>query len=200
MKIYSMLLALVAVSAPTLAGCANNDAPAVEGATDPLTTASDDDLKRELRDAIEGLETDGGEGEPDAYELTDVELARSEALTDDVLLQRLLPKLFGSGQADGVPGLDPRPISDAWARYTAEPSRADYEGAPDELEAAKQAAAKWRAVQELFDANLTEVRYVDLGYRASPTGSLETGPVAHVFVGRSSTGRVFAIWGIDIWT
>ena len=57
-----------------------------------------------------------------------------------------------------------------------------------------------RSVQQLVQAKLTNVKSFDMGYRSSPEGLLEMGAVAHVIVGQTSTGRVIAIWGIDIWT
>jgi hypothetical protein len=98
-----------------------------------------------------------------------------------------------------VPGLESTPVDEAWAGVTAEPNPDDYDS-PQELAAARQEALKWRGVKQLFDAKLTGVKYFDMGYRADPDGTLETGAVAHVFVGRSPSGTIFAIWGIDIWT
>lgn len=189
-----------ALLAPLAVGCADDSAAPAESDEADVVTASDTALKKEIGDAIAGLETGGGEGDPDPYKVADVKLRRGETMTDDVLLKRLLPKLTGVARNDDpIPGLDPTPIAKAWADYTAAPRPEDYETA-EELNAAKAAVEKWKNVKKIFDTKLTNVKYFDMGYRSSPQGSLETGAVAHVFVGQSPTGRIIAIWGIDIWT
>jgi hypothetical protein len=202
MKITT-LFAFFALSLSPLAvvGCADDSSePAPESDEADVVTATDTALKKEIGDAIAGLETGGGEGDADPFKVADVKLRRGETMTDDVLLKRLLPKLMGvSRDDDPIPGLDATPIAKAWADYTATPKAEDYETA-EELAAAKAAAEKWKNVKKIFDTKLTNVKYFDMGYRSSPQGSLETGAVAHVFVGQTPTGRIIAIWGIDIWT
>ncbi len=200
-KPFFALLALVALAAPVSLGCANAvDSEVVAGETQDLTSA-DRELEQELEAALAGLETGGGEGDPDPYRVFGVALGSDEEMTDEVLLERLLPKLFSDAPVgDMIPGLEEQSAAKAWARNVADPDPADWEGDDEGLELAKEAAAKWRAVKAIFDAKLMNVKYFDMGYRSAPGGSLETGEVAHVFVGVSATGRIVAISGIDIWT
>ncbi len=204
MNILSIvLLAGAVVLAPLAVGCSgatSSDANAAAGDEADVVTQTDAALKKELADAIVGLETGGGEGDADPYKLTDLKLAKNEEMTNDVLLKKLLPKLTGVARTDDpIPGLDETPIAKAWEDYLAEPKPADFDD-PADLAKAKEGAAKWRKVKQIVDAKLHNVKYFDMGYRGSANGSLETGAVAHVIVGQSATGRVFAIWGIDIWT
>jgi hypothetical protein len=192
-------LLVLALAVPAATGCAADASPAEASEAQEVVAGTDAALKREIAAAIVGLETGGGEGDPDPYKLVDLKLSRGESMTDDVLLARLLPKMMPTDDAEAIPGLDPEPVASAWVGVTAEPTPDDFEDVK-ELEAAKQTALKWRKVKQIFDAKLTNVKYFDMGYRAFPNGSLETGAVAHVFVGQSSTGRVIAIWGIDIST
>jgi hypothetical protein len=197
----SVVLSLLLLSIlPVAAGCVDEPdrSPDVEEAD--VLSSSDAAIEKEIGGAIVGLETSGGEGEPDPYKVTHLRLRTTEKMTDEVLLRRLLPKLRGVARDDDpIAGLDETPITSAWAELTAEPN-ASYVQDASVLAKARATAKKWREVKDVVDRTLTNVRYVDMGYRGSPGGSLETGAVAHVIVGQTTSGRVIAIWGIDIWT
>src|SRR5262245_53466718 len=101
------LLASVVLSlaAPLVVGCA---APpeAVDGASEQaLSVPGDVALRRELERAVRGLTTGGGEGDPDPFKVALVELAPSEAMTDAVLLEKLLPKMIPADETM-IPGLE----------------------------------------------------------------------------------------------
>lgn len=186
---------------PCFVGCANDDAssPDVAAGEQQFSTSADQSLREKIAAAIVNLETGGGEGDPDPYKLAEIELAPGEEMTNELLLVRLLPKMIEPFD-DYVPGLEEYPVEQMWASYTAEPNPADYDD-PEELDTDRQKAASWREVQRLFESELMNVKYFDMGYSSSPGWSLETGEVAHVFVGQSvRTGRIFAVWGIDVWT
>jgi len=197
----ALLLLSLVLAAPFATGCAADATTDVEQGDEDLVKSGDAAILRAINDAVSGLETGGGEGDADPYRVTDVKLAKSEAMTDKVLLDKLLPKLPGFEGVDGdvIPGLDPTPIAKAWAMNTEDPNPKDYDDA-SELAKARADAKQWLRVKAVFDKYLTDVKYFDMGYRASPKGSLETGAVAHVFVGRTASGRIIAISGIDIWT
>lgn len=191
------MIAFAALSVPACSS--SSDAPTTNGEAE-VVSQTDAALKSDIASAIAGLETSGSEGDPDPYKVIDLELAGGEQMTNDVLLSKLLPKLTGVARNDDpIPGLDETPIAKAWESYTADPNPAEYND-PAELAKAKDEAAKWKKVKELFDGKLHNVKYFDMGYRSSAHGTLETGAVAHVIVGQSASGRVFAVWGIDIWT
>jgi hypothetical protein len=193
------LIALLALA--VAAGCGASSEPANVAADQALSIPSDAALKDEIDLALRGLSTGGGEGDPDPYKLLIVDLPADHPMTDAVLLGTVLPKMIPPpGPTEGmIPGLDSEPIDRAWAGVTADPNPNDYD-TPEELAAAREEATKWRGMKQIFDGKLTGVKCFDMGYRSSPEGTLETGAVAHVFVGRSSSGALFAIWGIDIWT
>lgn len=203
MKTIARMCCVAALLALTtsVVGC-QNDEGAAAAAEDDVITSTDASFKKELAAAIEGLETGGSEGDPDAYEIADFKLRKGETMTEAVLLARLHPKLDGLNHDDAsdmIAGLDESPIDEAWKDLTADPSADDFDD-DESFELEKAQVAKWRNVKKLFDTKLTHVKYFDMGYRSSPTGSLETGAVAHVIVGQTASGRVIAIWGIDIWT
>lgn len=115
-------------------------------------------------------------------------------------MKQLLPKLDGFHHSSNyIPGLDPSDIRATWNDLTADPNPTDY-ASDEELAAAKAEAKQWAEVEALFEGNLQDLRSFVMGYRAYPNSSLETGAVAHVILGRSASGRVIAIYGIDIWT
>ncbi|MFO0678774.1 MAG: hypothetical protein U0169_19735 [Polyangiaceae bacterium] len=155
----------------------------------------------ELAKSLDGLATGGGEGDPDPYKVLAVDLAAGEKLEGKTLLTRLLPKLEGfDGMADDlVPGFDTDDIAEFWSDATATPARADFD-TDEDFDAAKLDAKKWKNVKAVVDAKLTNVQAFHLGYRSSPTSSLETGPVAVTLVGQLPSGKVVAIYGIVIWT
>jgi len=165
-----------------------------EGPTDDAAITS------ALRAAIGGLETGGGEGDPDPYKLATAELAPGEKLTGDALLQKLLPSLEGfEGTDDVIPGHDRSNLRDFWRGATRTPVREDFEDDAS-FEAGKVAAGKWRKVKAIVESTLVNVQYYHLGYRSYPEGSLETGPVALTLVGRTPRGTLVALYGIVIWT
>lgn len=196
------LVALLLAAAPLAAGCSSAEPDTQSPGDEQEVVASPDvAVVRALENALVGLETGGGEGDPDAYEVLAVKLARGEAFDDAMLLGKLLPKMIAPEDgSDYIPGLDEHDATEAWSEVTAEPDPADFDGDDEALEHARAQAAGWTKVKAIFDNRLTGVRRVDLGYRSSPDSSLETGEVAHVFVGRTSTGQIVAVWGIDIWT
>lgn len=165
-----------------------------EGPTDDAAITS------ALQAAIDGLETGGGEGDPDPYKLATADLPATEKLTGDALVQKLLPNLEGfEGTDDVIPGHDRSNLRDFWRDATRTPVREDFED-DGSFEAAKVAQGKWRKVKAIVESTLVNVQYYHLGYRSYPEGSLETGPVALTLVGRTPKGTVVALYGIVIWT
>jgi hypothetical protein len=164
-------------------------------------TSGDAQLMQDVAAAIAGLETGGGEGDPFPYAVVELDLAAGEELTNQVLLKRLLPKFEGMEHegVDMIAGLEEYNAAANWASLTATPIRSDYDSDADYL-SALDASQKWTRVKAIFDQKLTGVRSLVMGYRSFEGGSLETGPVAHVIVGRTASGKVIAIYGIDIWT
>lgn len=196
------LVALLLAAAPLAAGCSSSEPDSQQPGDEQEVVASPDvAVVRALENALVGVETSGSEGDPDAYEVLAIKPSRREAFDDALLLGKLLPQMIApEAGSDLIPGLDEHDVAEAWAEVTAEPDPADYEGDDEGLAHARTQASGWRKVKAIFDNRLTGVRRVDLGYRSSPEGSLETGEVAHVFVGQTATGQIVAVWGIDIWT
>src|SRR4051812_39428381 len=147
----ALLLLSLVLAAPFATGCAADSSAPVESADDDLVKSGDAAIIRAISDAISGLETGGGEGDADPYRVIDVKLAKSDAMTDKLLLDKLLPKLPGFEGVDGdvIPGLDETPIAKAWALNTEDPDPKQYDDAK-ELAKARAEAAQWRRVQAVF--------------------------------------------------
>lgn len=200
--------AFLALCAPLTAGCAvDTEAPVAESDEAAVVTATDAQMKKEIQDAIAGLETElgGGEADPEPYQLVDAKPRRGEKFDDAFVLKRLMPKMQGLDHdrkdSNMVPGLDAGDDMNAeWDRLTAEPDADDYQGDAEGLAAAKAGAAKWRAVKAVMTKHLTNIRSMNVGYRLRPGGSLETGAVALMIAGQTASGYVIAIYGIVIWT
>jgi hypothetical protein len=162
---------------------------------------SDEAIYEELSSAVVGLETNGSEGDPDPYQVYVFDLAPDQSLTCEHLTAQLLPQIAEFDPDDPtdeyIPGCDVGDLAEFFAANTA-PNPDDYD--PEDFPAAQAAAVKWAAVKALMDENLGEQGYYDVGFRYGQDGSLETGPVAFTVIGRSATGRVFAIAGVVIWT
>jgi hypothetical protein len=202
----STFKAIGLLAAALISACAAETAPSPPDATESADVVSSADraIENEIADAINGLFTDGSEGDPDDYEIVTIKLRAGQTLTDAVILARIFPKLDGLedfGDLTREPGMVEKPIAEAWKNVTAAPDAADYEDMATELAEARATVAKWKKVKTVFDRRLTNVRYFDMGFRTSYSGdSIENGTVAHVFLGQTPSGRVFAIYGIDIWT
>lgn len=190
-------LSFFALMAP-LAGCSAESASTATGEEDIASLSDDALVELRIGERLEGLMTSGGEGERDPYKLLVLDLPADQPLTDALILTELLPKMI-EGEDGMSPGLQEASLDDAWSDVTADPDP-DFFESEQELAAEQAAVVNWRKMKVLFDEHLTGARRVTLGYAFSPGGSIETGAVARVFVGRSATGRVYAIWGVDIWT
>jgi len=185
---------VLALAVPFAAGCsgAPDAESAVEANADQSDEAelrvSDTSLLNQLEHLVQGLETGGGEGDADPYKVMSYMPKRGESYNDTLILKRLLSQMIpmeDSGDDKLYPGMQERPAADEWA---------------DLISDEPQTAAKWRAVKSFYQKNLKGVRTMTLGWSFRKGGSIETGAVAHVIVGQSASGRVIAIWGIDIWT
>lgn len=151
-----------------------------------IKTSSDVKLEKQLEGLLDGLETGGGEGDADPYKVLGYRPKSGEAFDDDLLLTRLLPKMIPASE-------------EAYANFQERPAADEWKDLIDDADDA-QTADKWKVVKKFFDKNLTNVRTVTLGWAMEPKGSIETGAVAQVIVGQTASGRVIAIWGVDIWT
>ena len=187
----STLLAalLFSLAAPLATGCAA-DAQSQEAESDEsdVVSVSDAQIKRELSAAIAGLETGGGDGDPDPYKLVDFKARKSATILDDTLvLKRILPKMKDVYRSDDpIPGLESGgTMTELWADLTAAPNASDYDGDPEGLAAAKAQAAKWASAKSVIEGRLTNLRYLHVGYRGYEGGSLETGAVALTIVGQT---------------
>lgn len=162
---------------------------------------TDEQIEQQLKEVIEGLATGGSEGDPDPYEVYVFELAPEAPLTCEFLTANLIPQMdefLQEPDEDYIPGCDVEDLEQFWADATAEPNPDDYD--PEDLPAAQAAAKQWAEVRSFMEENLTGGGYYLVGYRYGEDGSLETGAVSHTLFGRSATGRVFVVAGIDIWT
>lgn len=185
----SLLVASFFVLGAPIMGCAaDSSAPVEAGEEADVVSSSDAKLKKELGELIAGLETGGGEGDPDPYKVIDYRPKSGEKLDDATLYKRLLPKMLPgrTGEGEAFPGMQERPIADEWKDLTADEDPAR--------------AKKWKEVKKFFDANLKGSRALVLGWASSEGGSIETGEVAQVIVGVTASGRIIAIWGVDVWT
>jgi len=188
----SLLVAsLLMISVPFGVGCAapteSSEAPADSDESE-VKASNDAKLEKELGALIDGLETGGGEGDADPYKVLGYRPKSGEKFDDALLLKRLLPEMIPASldEEECFANFQERPAADEWADLTSDEDPA--------------LAAKWKAVKKFFDKNMKNVRTVTLGWAMQPDGSIETGAVAQVIVGQTASGRVIAIWGIDIWT
>lgn len=204
MRLAPVLL-LSALALSTVAGCASPQDEAAVDESDSAISSADARLKRELTDALAGLATTGSEGDPDPYKVIDASLSKRTAMTPEKLVAKLLPKMEGFQPADEM-GEDYTPgyeLSDTARFFDHEVDPADYEGDPEGLAEAQAAKVKWAKVQDIVQRNLTNVTALQIGYRYNAGGNystLETGAVAITLAGRTSSGRILAIYGIVIWT
>jgi hypothetical protein len=163
---------------------------------------SDAEIEAQLGAAIAGLTTGGSEGDPDPYELYVFDLDPGTELTCGFLAPNLIPRmpefLIEPGDSDYIQDCDVEDLEQFWADVTAEPNADELY--PEDLPAAQAAAKQWGEVRAFMEQHLQGRGYFLVGYRYGADGSLETGAVSHTIFGRSATGRVFVIAGIDIWT
>jgi hypothetical protein len=162
---------------------------------------TDEQIEEQLAEVIEGLATGGSEGDPDPYEVYVYDLAPETPLTCEFLTTNLIPEMeefLQEPDEDFIRDCDVEDLEQFWADATAEPNPDEYD--PEELPAVQAAARQWVEVRAFMEENLTGRGYYLVGYRYGADGSLETGAVSHTLFGRSATGRVFVVAGIDIWT
>lgn len=202
-RLFPLVLGVTLAAAGLLPGCAGEDdapPPAVADESD-VVSASDAAIVKELEAALGGLETGGGEGDPDPYRVYTLKLPAGKALTPEMLVEKLIPKIPGlaGDHADYTAGYETSTV-DGFFEGAEEPNPADYRGDASGLAQAKADQKKWSAVRDVVNKRLKNVIALQLGYRGSPQGSLETGAVSITLAGLTASGRVVAISGIVIWT
>ena len=79
-----------------------------------------------------------------------------------------------------------------WARETT----LDLENGGDPVEEQLR-VDKMKALKVLCDAKFTKMVNLTLGVG---NGTIETGEVAHVLIGKLPSGKLLVIYGIDVWT
>jgi hypothetical protein len=163
---------------------------------------TDEQIEAQLEVLLEGLTTEGSEGDPDLYEVYVFDLEPETPLTCGFLAPKLIAQmeefLIEPDDPEFTQDCDVESLKQFWADSMAEPN-AD-EVLPEDLEAARAAAQRWAEVRAFVEAHLHDRGYFLVGYRFRKDGTLETGAVSHTIFGRSATGRVFVIAGVDFWS
>jgi hypothetical protein len=201
--LFPLVLGATLAATVLLPGCAGEAEapPPAVGDESEVVSASDAAVVKELEAALGGLETGGGEGDPDPYRVYTLKLPAGKALTPDILVQKLIPKIPGlaGDHAGSTAGYESSTV-DVFFEGAEEPNPSEYRGYPSDFAQAKADQKKWNAVRDVVDKRLKNVLALQLGYRGSPQGSIETGAVSLTLAGQTASGLVVAISGIVIWT
>ena len=161
-----------------------------------------------FRDALIGIESGGGEGDPVPYRALLVDWKAGDPWNADTLSKRIGPHIRELGELrEGDPKYGYQGggrIAEFWHDRTTvdEADLRAQDKSPEDIKKAKQVAAKWAKLKVLCDAKLTDVREIVIGVRsmANTPSSIENGAVAPTLVGKLPNGKVVVMYGIDIWT
>jgi hypothetical protein len=187
---------LLALSNSTV-GCADPNDPSV---------AAEDDLSREksdlkiFRDALQGIESNGGEGDPVPYQAILVTSKVGDLLDADTLATRIGAKIPGIRTRNAVYGFQSYQsggdMAVFWAAETAINSDAEDE------EEEKIRVRKMKKLRALCESKLKNLSTLVVGVRSTPAdpASIENGAVADVIVGQLPSGKLVVLYGINIWT
>lgn len=163
---------------------------------------TDEQIEAQLEALLDGLTTDGSEGDPDPYEVNVFDLEPETPLTCGFLAPKLIAQmdefLIEPDDPDFIQDCDVESLNQFWADSMAEPDADEL--LPEDLEAARAASKRWAEVRAFVEEHLRDRGYFLVGYRFVKDGTLATGAVSHTIFGRSATGRVFVIAGIDFWS
>lgn len=208
------LAAVLGLLAVTTSGCAS-DASAQEPLQTTESAVSEDALRSEARivadfkRAVVGLESNGGEGDPDPFKVILVQPQQGDTMSFPSLAKRIgpaIPELPNDYCEDEAPvpcvpnyGFQSgTTMSQYWAEKTAAPNPADYVGDAAGLRAERAKVQKYLKLKTLVAQNLRTPINLTIGVQAY--GSIENGAVAQVLVGKLPSGKLLVIYGIDIWT
>lgn len=191
MKLQSVSAFLLTISiglgSAALGGCAIEAGPdsASETSEDEANLTSDQSkVIKDLRSAVKGLSTGGGEGDADPIKVTTVALKSGEKLDAKFLTTRVLPKLKGVYQSDVDSDYKPAYQKGTQAQIF-------------DIFGEESSATKIKNLEKLVRKNLKNVQGGEIGYAFMT--SMDTGAVARCIIGQIGN-TVVVIWGIDIWT
>ena len=192
MKIQSVSAFLLTISiglgSTALGGCAVEAGPENAGETaddEANLTSAQSKVIKDLRSAVQGLTTGGGEGDADPFKVTTVALKAGEKLNAKFLTTRVLPKLKDVYQSDNT---DP----DYKPAY-----RKGTEAEIFDVFSEESSSTKIKNLEKLVRKNLKNVQGGEIGYAFMD--SMDTGAVARCIIGQIGN-TVVVIWGIDVWT
>ncbi len=202
----STIIAMI-LSASTLfaVGCAapvGTEQESAEVQSEEALTSGDKAIVNEFKKAVVGLESGGGEGDPQPFEVITVSLRKGDTMNFQTLAVRVgkkIPNLTNpdrDSEEDGYGFQTGYPMSKYWENELT--VQTDLE--PEQMPAERARAAKMKSLKALCDAKLTNMVNLTLGRTYEGGDSIETGEVAHVLIGKLPSGKLLVIYGVDVWT
>lgn len=205
MKTAQILALVLAASSLSLGGCAAPTEPesSSEVESEEALTSGDKAIVDDFKKAVQGLESGGGEGDPQQLQVITVKPRSGEGMDFATLTKRIAPKIpnladvmadeeEGKGASYGF--ITGRPMKEYWQ------GKLEVDPDADDARAESERVEKWRKVNALSDKHFTKVVNFTMGVTYGDVGQIETGEVAHVLIGKLPSGRLVVIYGIDVWT
>jgi len=203
MKRAHFLASLLAISSLSLGGCAATVEPesSSEVASEEALTSGDKAIVAEFKKAVQGIESGGGEGDPQQWEVITVSLRKGDTMKFEALTNRVAPKIPNLSDPSRDESETPiygfdlgYPMHEYWEKELAIDPEAE------DMPAERARATKMKALKALCESRLTNMVNLTMGRTYEGGDSIETGEVAHTLIGKLPSGKLLVIYGIDVWT
>lgn len=197
---FAHVFAFIMLASSVTVGCAA-DATSDVGEQEADLTSGDRVVVESLKDAVDGLLSNGSEGDPQPFQVITVSLKAGDTMSFETLARRIgprIPEVKGHDSSVRYGFQNGQPQGEYWTEATAEPNPADYEGDDEGLAQAQKQAAGMREVQKIFAKEVVQTVNITIGQ--SYSNSIEHGAVAQCLIGKLRSGKLVVIYGIDIWT